>query len=323
MATKQATKKTAGKPASKKSSGGKSMTVFEQRMAEMAAIAAKTEEGVGGGSFLGTKGGVLTYQGAEVPGNEMDVVILDHIIEYTYYGDEYDSDNPTPPLAFAFGREESEMRWHENSVEEIDGEPIRGELCKDSSINQFGSAERGKGKATKNIRRLAIIPADQLDDIENAEVAYVKVPVTSVKGWAGYVRQLATGVNRPPLGVVTRISLQRDDKTMFKMRFEMIELIEDAEQFEALIKKSEQVATEIDFPYQPTSEEDERPQRGRGKPARKAGRKVPQQTARQQRPQSKPQPQPQRAVPAKAGKGGGKPAKAAPSKAAPAKARKY
>lgn len=316
MATKKAVKKAPTK------SAGKGMTVWEAKMAELAQKATKVEEHVGsGGNFIGTRGGVLMYNGAEVPGNEMDVVVIDHIIENAYYGDRYDADNPGPPSCFALGRDDKDMAPHENSSEK------QSDACAGCPMNEFGSAETGRGKACKNIRRLALITADQLDNVADAEVAYIKVPVTSVKGWAGYVRQLATTLNRPPLGVITRISLHRDDKTQFKMKFELIEQIEDAEAFEALIAKSEAVAPEIEFPYQPADEQEERP-RKKGKPQRKAGRAVPQQP---QRSASKPQRQPPAkpaSAPAGKGKAGqqrpaGKPAKAAPAPAAGGKKRKF
>lgn len=265
-----ATKKTAAKKTT-----GKAMVNWSEELARRAQMAAAIEENVGGGgSFISLKGGRLTFQGAEIPGNKMNVVVVDHILEYVYYGDRYDPDSPQTPLAFAFGRDENTIRWHENSIEEIDGEPIAGELCKDSSINQWGSADTGRGKACKNQRRLALLTEDQIEDveaIEGATPAYIKVPVTSVKGWAGYVRQLANTLQRPPFGVITEISVVPDPKTQFKLQFKLVEAIEDAEIIEALIAKQEVVSKEIDFPYAPAGEDDEqqaeRP-RGRQQPDR-------------------------------------------------------
>ena len=265
------TKKTAAKKAAKTTT--KSMTVFEEKMREKAKLAAAIEQGVGGGgSFVSVQGGRLSFQGAEIPGNKMIVVVVDHILENLYYGDErYDPENPSPPLAYAFGRDEDTIRWHENSIEEY-----AGELCKDSDINQWGSADKGKGKACKNIRRLALLTEDQIEDAESIEAAtpaYMKIPVTSVKGWAGYVRQLANTLERPPLGVLTEISVVPDPKSQFKVQFKLVEAIDDAEILEALFAKQEIVEKEIEFPYAPASEEeeeeDERPARGRAKPAAK------------------------------------------------------
>lgn len=291
-----------------KKSPGKSLVAWEERLANEAQIAVKTEESVGGGGrFISTKGGRLTYEGAEIPGNKMNVVVVDHIIEYVYYGDRYDSENPQSPLAFAFGRDEDDMRWHDNSIPEY-----AGELCKDSDILEWGSADTGKGKAAKQMRRLAVIPEDQLDNIEEADVAYIKVPVTSVKGWAGYVRQIGGTLSRPPLGVITEISLVPDSKTQFKMQFKLVETIDDADTFEALFAKKDVVATEIDFPYAPyDAEQEEKPKRQQGA-GRKAGvqRKVAPQRG-PQRSAGRAQERAEQAPARNAARGGGKAAKAA------------
>lgn len=272
MATKKtapATKPAATKKTAAKKKPGKAMVNWSEELAKRAQSAAAIEENVGGGgSFISLKGGRLSFQGAEVPGNTMNVVVVDHILEYAYYGQRYDADNPANPMAFAFGRDENTIRWHENSVEEIDGEAIRGELCKDSEINQWGTADQGRGKATKNLRRLALLTEDQIenaDEIADAPVTYLKVPVTSVKGWAGYVRQLEKTLQRPPFGVITEISVVPDPKTQFKLQFKLVEAIEDGDVIEALMAKQDVVAEEIDFPYAPFDEEaEEKPQRGRG-----------------------------------------------------------
>lgn len=273
-----ATKKTATKKTAAKRKPGKSMVSWSEELAKRAQMAAAVEENVGnGGAFVSLKGGRLAFQGAEIPGNKVNVVILDHMLEYVYYGDRYDPDNPAPPIAYAFGRDEDTIRWHENSVDELDGEPIAGELCKNSSINQWGSADQGRGKAAKNQRRLMMITEDQLEsveDIENATPAFLKVPVTSVKGWAGYVRQLEKTLQRPPLGVITEISVVPDPKTQFKVQFKLVEAIEDGDVIEALLKKADN--TELDFPYAPASDddEDEAPRRNTRAAAKKTTRKA-------------------------------------------------
>lgn len=256
------------KPAAKKT--GTAMVAFEERLRQEANIAAAVEENVGsGGQMIGTRGGRLSFGGAEIPGNKMNVVIIDHILENHLYEGRFDPDTPQTPICFAFGRVEQEMAPHEKSSEP------QNDMCKGCPMNEWGSADTGSGKACKNVRRLALITEDQLEDVESAQVAYLKVPVTSVKGWAGYVRQLANTLGRPPLGVVTEVSLVPDPKSQFKMQFKLVEEINDPEVLEALFAKKEVVSKEIDFPYNPPSDEDERPARGRGgrgKPARREER---------------------------------------------------
>lgn len=278
MATNKntAAKKTAGKSTAKpgKKSTGKSMVSWSEELAKRATAAAAIEENVGaGGAFISLKGGRMTFQGAEIPGNKINVVVLDHILEYSWFLESYDADNPQTPDVYAFGRDENTITWHENSLPEY-----AGELCKDSDINQWGSADKGRGKAAKNMRRLALLTEDQVEDAESigdATPAFLKVPVTSVKGWAGYVRQLEKTLQRPPLGVITEISVVPDPKTQFKLQFRLVEAIEDGDVIEALLQKADN--TEIDFPYAPRSEdeEEEKPKRG-GKASKGQGRGAPQ-----------------------------------------------
>lgn len=257
MATKNSK---SAKPAPVKKSTGKSLVQWQERLAQEANIAAGIEENVGqGGSFISTRGGRLAFNGAEIPGNKMNVIVIDHILENHMFAGRYDPDTPQSPVCFAFGTNEDEMKPHEKSSEP------QHDICRGCPMNEFGTADTGKGKACKNIRRLAIITEDQLDNIEDAQVAYLKIPVTSVKGWAGYVRQLSSTLQRPPFGVITEISIVPDSKSQFKVQFKLVETIDDADMFEALFAKRDIVKNEIAFPYAPPSEEeeDERPQRGR------------------------------------------------------------
>jgi hypothetical protein len=260
MATKKAAKKTitAKKPQTK------AMVNWKEEMERRARAAAAIEEGVGqGGNFLSLKGGRLAFQGADVPGNKMNVVIVDHILENHAYAGRYNPDVQQSPICFAFGRVESEMAPHEKSAQP------QNDICKTCPLNDWGSADTGSGKACKNIRRLALLTEDQIEDadtIEAANAAFLKVPVTSVKGWAGYVRQLEKTLGRPPFGVITEISVVPDAKTQFKLQFKMVETIEDDDVLGALVQKQDAIADDIAFPYQPPSEDDEeeQPRRGRG-----------------------------------------------------------
>lgn len=274
MATKKAAKKTT---AAKKP--GKSMVKWDEELLRRSQIAVATADSSSGGAkTISTKGGVLTVDGAEVPGNKFNVIILDHCIEHAFYEGKYDPDNPQPPSAFAFGRDANTMRWHESSIEELDGEPIRGELTKDSSINQFGTADTGRGKAAKNIQRLMLITESDLEDIATAEPRMLKVPVMSVKGWNGYVKRIAESMRRPPLGVITEISLKPDPKSQWKMEFKLVEEVDES-YFEDLFAKADSIESELFRPYEPRDEEEAPPPR-RGPAGRaKGGAKRPVQKA--------------------------------------------
>jgi len=262
MAPVKKTAATKKAPAGKKKPGT-AMAAWDEKLAKLAEISSGVEDSVSlGGTFISCKGGQLSFNGNTIPGNRMNVIILDHILENTYYVDRYDPDNPQPPDAFALGRDEETLTWHEDSIE-----PYAGTLCKDSDINQWGSADQGRGKACKNSRRLALITEDGLEDVANAEVAMLKIPVTSVKGWAGYVKSLADQLKRPPLGVVTEISLIPDAKTQFKMMFKLIGTIDDGDSIGELIEKRDTVEQALFAPYQPREEQAPPPRGARGRAA--------------------------------------------------------
>ena len=264
--TRASTKDSAPAKATKKT--GTAVAKWDEELAALAQKAKELEDSVGGGNFISTKGGRLTYQGAEIPGNSMNVIIVDHILENHIYEGRFDPDTPQSPICFAFGEDEDDMEPHEKS------ESPQHESCKGCPFNEWGSADQGRGKACKNIRRLAVIPEDGLEDIESAELAMIKVPVTSVKGWAGYVRQIADTLGRPPLGVVTEVSLVPDSKTQFKMNFKLVEKIDDGEVIQALLAKRKQAETDLRTPYAPTPEEEAPPARGRGKAGALKGQKA-------------------------------------------------
>lgn len=257
---------TAKKTATKKAPG-KAMVSWDEELAKQAALASGMEASTSlGGNFISARGGVLSYKDANIPGNKMNVVVLDHMLENVYYEGRYDPENPSPPSCFAFGRDDNDMAPHE-----LASDP-QNDKCKTCPMNQWGSAEQGRGKACKNSRRLALITEGDLKDIENAEVAFLKLPVTSVKNWAGYVRQVADQFKRPPLGVLTEISVVPNAKTQFEIKFRLLGTIDGGDDIGALLDKKKSVQQQLFQPYQPRDEE-EQPAR---KPARgKVGGKAP------------------------------------------------
>lgn len=250
----------------------KALVKWDEQLAKDAAIAAAMEANAGGGQFFSLKGGILSWQDAPMPDNQMAVIILDHIFETTYYAEAYDADNPQSPSAFAFGRDEKSLTWHENSDPEF-----AGKLCSDSEVCQWGSADKGKGKAAKETRRLALIPAGNFkngrftlitDEAHYEETApgFMKLPITSVKGFAGFVKQVAGTLSRPPHGIVTKVKVVPDAKTQFRVLFEPLENVPD-DLMGIIMKRRDEVSKTIDFPYQPR-EDAPPPARGaRGKAA--------------------------------------------------------
>lgn len=254
------------------------IATWDEELAKYADASATMEANNGGGQFFSTKGGILTWQDAPLPNNQMAVVILDSIFETSYYEGEYDPSNPQSPTAFAFGRDEKTLAWHESSAPEF-----AGKLCSESEVCQWGSADKGRGKAAKETRRLGMIPAgsftpagkfELIEDeghYESTVVGFMKLPVTSVKGYASFVKQVAGALRRPPFGIVTKVKVVPDADTQFRVVFEPIMSLPD-KLMGVIMKRHEEVAAIIDFPYTPNEErgQDPAPKRG-AKPAPKRG----------------------------------------------------
>lgn len=256
--------------APKKKSESTAVTNWQAELEAQAQVAAEMEKNTAGGQFFSFRNGILSFDDAPLPGNQAVIIILDSILEYTYYEGAYDPDDPQAPTAYAFGRDEDTIRWSEDSSPEY-----AGELCKDSDINQWGSAETGRGKACKNSRRLAVIPAgtynkkgdleifDDIDHFEKAQIAFMKLPVTSVKGYSTFVKQLAAVLKRPPHGVIARVSVVPDPKTQFRVLFEVIDKAPD-EIMPTIMQRHEEAMAVIEFPYNMEDREDERPAKAKG-----------------------------------------------------------
>lgn len=246
---------------------------WDEELAKQAEIAAGMEANTGGGQFFSTKGGVLSWQDAPLQGNQMAVIVLDSILENVYYEGRYDPDVPQGPICFAFGRDEKTMRPHQIVIDAVNQQCGASGQCAGCEMNEFGSAETGRGKACRNTRRLAMIPAgtfnaagklELIEDEEHYEttaVGFMKLPVTSVKGYASFVKQVAGALRRPPFGIVTKVKVVPDPKSQFKVVFEPIMNVPD-ELMGAIMKRHEEAKSTIDFPYQPNDEENAPPKRG-------------------------------------------------------------
>lgn len=247
------------------------LVAYDDELAQAAEAAVAQERHVGGGSFFSIRGGQLRYNDAQLPGNQVAVVIVDSVLENTYYEDAYDPDTPNAPTCYAFGRDDETMGPHEESSEP------QGELCCNCPQNQWGSAERGRAKACRNRRRLALVAAGTfdrngdftptIDDLTSAsEVAYLSLPPTSIKSYAGYVKQLASTLKLPPHGVITRVAVEPDPKTQFRVVFELMSKV-PTEVIPTCIELHKSQSTLIEFPYQ-------KPESREAKPAAPTGKRV-------------------------------------------------
>jgi hypothetical protein len=146
---------------------------------------------------------------------------------------------------------------HENVLNPIN------KTCKGCKYNDWGSDPRpgSRGKACKEIRRLALIPYQEgltEEDITNAEVALAKIPVTSVKHWANFVNLVGAKHNRPPWAVAAKISVKPHAKTQIEVGFELLGLM-PTELLSVLNAKREATVPVMMVPYDSKAESEEAP----------------------------------------------------------------
>jgi len=275
---------------------GTEVVDWEAQMAADADVAAGSQRASGGGGkFLSLRAGVLSFDGNPMPGNQMAVIILADTMENSYYDGAFDPDTPASPKCFAFAKSEDDLEPHTA----VDNDPYferQHDQCAGCPMNEWGSASTGKGKACKNVMRLAMIPAGQYvaqgkgrsatyeletfddpDHFADAEVVYLKLPVMSVKNYGAYVKQVAGELRRPPHGVLTNIYLEPDPKSQFKVMFEVIDKV-DAKLLPVIMPRHKITQDSIDFAYSPPMAADEaKPQPSASKltkkPAAKTGRR--------------------------------------------------
>ena len=250
---------------------GTQLTTYNEEWAKQAQSYAEQEQ-MAGGTFLSTRGGTLSFGEETLPGNQACVIILDAVKENTFYANEFDPDQRAAPTCYAFGRGLEELAPHPSMQTAPEYFVPQSMECKTCPWNEWGSADKGRGKACQNRRRLALVPAgyyqakhrsrdfdlhlfDDPKHFQQAEVAFIKLPVLSVKNWSKYVTQLDAQLHRPPHGVITRIYLEPDPKSQYKVNFELIEEVPDS-LFNVIMARHEEATKAVIQGYQPPQEDD-------------------------------------------------------------------
>ena len=257
-----------------KKTTGTAVANWQSEMAKSAAKAAEMEKSTSGGRFFSMKAGQLKFDDVAMPGNMMACVILHGVYENVYYAGKYDPDNKAPPACFAF--------WHPDDEEEMQPHPDvdtedcftrQSDACEGCPQNEWGSAEVGKGKACSNRRRLALIPAgiykslgknkgfdlemfNAEEDFKKSDLAFMKLPVMSVKGYSAFTREVTEQLGKPLWAVYTNISVEADERSQFRVNFELIDEIPD-DLMGIIFKRHTAAKDETAFPYRPPSDDED------------------------------------------------------------------
>lgn len=230
----------------------KALVKFEDRMKELAAQTAALE--VTGNNYISFRGGVMSFMDQPMPNNEGEFLIIGAAGENSHYKTAFDADNIVPPDCFSVYGLDEEAVPHE-AVPEAQRE---AKTCHECWAHKFKSAPNGKGRACGVRRRLLVVPADKLDDLENADVAVMKIPPTSVQFWSKYVQKLATASSRPFWMVTTKVYVERHPKFQFQVKFEPQQLLGE-EHFEKVQKMVQSANSLLMQPFDMTPPAEEEP----------------------------------------------------------------
>lgn len=169
---------------------------IKDQIAKHAAMVAANEKEVAG-NFIRIKNGEFVFGDDTLP-QPLKVVIVGDRFENTYFDGVYDPNNILPPNCFSIGESQDKLAPHHDSPDK------QSDDCFNCPHNQFGS--KGNGKACRNMRRLAVVNADNLKAIsQDSEVATLKVAPTSLGGFSGLFKKIAKAMQLPPWATVIEL----------------------------------------------------------------------------------------------------------------------
>jgi hypothetical protein len=198
-------------------------------------------------SIMSLKSGVMSIGDSAVPGNEIDCIIVASITEQAWYKERYDPNVRSSPTCYALGVGKAEtLKPYDESKEK------QSDVCIDCEKFDWGSDPNGgRGKACKERRRLALIPADG-----SAETVLLSIPPTSIKNWSNYVSKIVATTGMSTAGVVTKIKVVPDPKNQFVVKFDDIGRVPEHALPQLMSRMAE--LTEIMLkPYPPEEEQPE------------------------------------------------------------------
>ncbi len=254
--------------------GSRAVTDWEKELERQAEVAVGMEKNAAMGRSFSFKGGQMSFDGAPVKGNEVIVIVAASCIEKAFYDGRYDPDNPEPPVCFAFDTDPDAIAPIPDDVADL-----QCETCEACPHNVFGSADTGRGKACKDVRRLALIPAgnfmkgqdvelvEDAEALKKAEFGFAKLPPTSLNAYAAFVRQIAGTMKRPPHGVYAIMTCVPDPKNQFMITWEVIDVV-PSKLLPVIMQRHDEALKAIQLPYTYPSDEEKAERQKQRKPGR-------------------------------------------------------
>lgn len=182
-----------------------SMKDLEKEMA----VAVQTEIGQersGGIPIIRTRGKKFRIYDEEIKGGRLESIILGTSFVNAYYEQDYDPDDPSNPECTAVGtvldEKEGKLAPPPNVAKR------QAEACALCPHDKMGSAEKGKGKRCRNLRRVILIAAG--DERPEPQLLQLLIPPTGIVAFRNYVNKYLPVTNRQLYGFITTFTL--DDK---------------------------------------------------------------------------------------------------------------
>jgi hypothetical protein len=182
------------------------VSIQEALRAQAAGMSERTAPASGISIRVGQDKTFTLPDGSKTPG-PLQLVIVDFVARNEFYEGAYDPNNIAPPVCFAIGTNPLAL------IPSANAPALQSDSCGTCPMNVFGSA--GTGKACKNTRVLAVLPPDGDAD---TPLWLLKLSPTALKGFDGYVSNIARTFQMPPVGVVTEVSLD-PNSTYASLRF--------------------------------------------------------------------------------------------------------
>lgn len=204
-----ATKKAAA-PAAKPSKAvaafkpSKSLAAIDAEMAQdLANLKGTVGQSSGNRLSVEVKGSFTTPDGFDL-GDEIQVVVLDYMSANKFYTVAYDPNNPAPPDCYAIGKVINDM------APESDSPQAQHTDCRTCPLNQFGSANNGKGKACQNRRLVAVLVVDpenpEAHNEPDAPIYTLDLSPSNNKSFDGAVNAVARALNGMPVKAILTVT---------------------------------------------------------------------------------------------------------------------
>ena len=182
------------------------VSIKEQMAAELATLGSRTAA-PGGDKIRITQDKKFALPDGRTHPGPLQMVIVDFVSTNNFYEGKYDPKAISPPACFAIGTSPTSLVPSKNSPDK------QADTCSVCPNNEFGSD--GDGKACKNTRLLAVMAPDSKPE---DPLMLLSVSPTSLKGFDGYVRNVAQQFKLPPVGVITTVGFD-DSVTYARLTF--------------------------------------------------------------------------------------------------------